>query len=276
MDPILETRQLVLEYAGGNRALDGVSIRVQEGEFVAIVGPSGAGKSTLLRVLNRLLTPTQGDVLVEGDRVTAVSGRSLRRVRRRVGMVFQQFNLVPQLTVLENVLVGWIGGAPIHRQIPALFRHFPTDIQRRALECLEQVHIQGHAHARAADLSGGQQQRVAIARVLMQNPIAILADEPIASLDPGSAEIVMDTLREINAAKGVPIVVNLHQVDVARAYSTRLIGLRAGTVLFDGAPAEVDDAMMGRLYSQVEFPSRGEALTKSKASERRSNEGVLV
>ena len=250
-DAILETRDLVVEYERGVRALDGVSIGITKGEFVSIIGPSGAGKSTLLRIYNRLLAPTSGHVLLEGCDVTDASGRSLRQVRRRVGMIFQQFNLVPQLTVLENVLVGWIGGAPALQRIPSLWRQFPASARKQAMACLEQVHVADRAHARAGELSGGQQQRVAIARVLMQEPAVILADEPIASLDPRSAEIVMQTLREICDERGVPIVVNLHQVDVAQRYSSRLIGLRRGKVLFDEAPRSVEENLLRALYDSA-------------------------
>jgi len=266
-EAILETRELVVEYERGVRALDGVSLRITKGEFVSIIGPSGAGKSTLLRVFNRLLAPTSGHVLLEGHDVSAASGRSLRQVRRRVGMIFQQFNLVPQLTVLENVLVGWIGGAPALQRIPSLWRQFPVSARKQALSCLEQVHVAERAHARAGELSGGQQQRVAIARVLMQEPAVILADEPIASLDPRSAEIVMQTLREICDERGVPIVVNLHQVDVAQRYASRLVGLRRGLVLFDDSPECVEESQLRSLYdaSRAKEPPEIEVCAPKRA-----------
>ena len=254
MNAIIETRSLVVEYERGIRALDDVSLAVGAGEFVSVIGPSGAGKSTLLRVMNRLLSPTSGEILLESEPITTASGRALRRVRRRVGMVFQQFNLVPQLTVLENVLVGWIGGAPLVSQIPALWRQFPALARDQAMECLEQVHVAERAHAKAGELSGGQQQRVAIARVLMQNPAAILADEPIASLDPGSSEIVMETLCSISEQRGVPVIVNLHQVDVARRYSSRLVGLRRGRLVFDESPAGVRGTDLESLYVNERAP----------------------
>lgn len=240
----------MIEYKPNEQALAGVNLSIAEGELVSVIGTSGAGKSTLLRAMNRLLVPTRGEVLVKGKPVTHASGRSLRMVRRQVGMVFQQFNLVPQLTVLENVLVGWLGGAPLRWQIPALLRQFPGHAKDQAMSCLEQVRIAEQASSRAGNLSGGQQQRVAIARVLMQNPAAILADEPIASLDPGSAEVIMQTLAEIVSTRGVPVVVNLHQVDVAKHYSTRIIGLRQGKVLFDEKPDQVTDSHLDRLYDR--------------------------
>lgn len=276
LDPILETQELVVEYEPGTRALDVVDLRIDRAEFISVIGPSGAGKSTLLRVMNRLLTPTSGEILLEGSPITHASGRSLRRVRQRVGMVFQQFNLVPQLTVLENVLVGWIGRAPLHHQIPALWRHFPASARAQALACLEQVHIADQARSRAGELSGGQQQRVAIARVLMQDPLAILADEPIASLDPGSAEIVMDTLLEINRDRGVPVIVNLHQVEIARKYSTRLVGLRQGRVLFDAAPNEIGDQHMARLYENRIHACEELRPTRVIQPKTHTQEGVLA
>jgi phosphonate transport system ATP-binding protein len=248
MGAILETRGLSVEYAGGVRALDDVSLGFGSGELVAVIGPSGAGKSTLLRSLNRLIVPNSGDVYLDGARVTGVSGRALRGVRQRIGMIFQQFNLVPRLTVLENVLVGWIGRAGRFERVPALWRSFPRSVREEAERCLAQVGIADRVGSRADMLSGGQQQRVAIARVLMQHPSAVLADEPIASLDPVSAEAVMLTLRRVCEERGVPVVVNLHQVDMAIRHATRVVGLRRGRVIFDSPSGVIERSEIDRLY----------------------------
>lgn len=254
MGAILETHSLSVEYGTGVRALDDVSLAFDAGEFVAVIGPSGAGKSTLLRSLNRLIVPTSGDVFLDGARVTGVSGRALRGVRQRIGMIFQQFNLVPRLTVLENVLVGWIGRAGRVERVPALWRSFPRSVREEGERCLAQVGIGDRAGTRADMLSGGQQQRVAIARVLMQHPSAVLADEPIASLDPVSAEGVMRTLRRVCEERGVPVIVNLHQVDVALRHATRIVGLRRGRLMFDQPADMIDRTGIDHLYGSEASP----------------------
>lgn len=249
--PILRAVDLEKQFPGGARALAGVSLEVRPGEMLVIVGRSGAGKSTLLRCLNRLHTPTSGRVELDGRDVTRVSGSALRRVRREVGMIFQQFNLVPRLTVLQNVLAGrlrfagWPAGAPL-----SWCRVFARAERERAIDALARVGIESLAFQRAGTLSGGQQQRVAIARILAQQPRVILADEPIASLDPHSAAVVMDALQDINRRTGVPVVVNLHQVDVARRYASRIVGMAQGRVVFEGAAIDLTDDAADELYRQ--------------------------
>lgn len=248
MPPVLQVRDLSMRYANGFRALNQVDLTVEQGEMIAIVGRSGAGKSTLLRLMNRLLRPTAGTILLHGDDVTRVSGGALRGVRRRVGMIFQQFNLVSRLTVLQNVLTGWMGGTRGWSTIPATWRQFPAEARERALACLEEVQIADLAGHRADELSGGQAQRVAIARVLAQQPSAILADEPIASLDPRSSELVLEILARINRERGVPVVMNLHHTDVATRWSSRIIGLKQGRMEWDLPAGEVQAATLAALY----------------------------
>lgn len=252
MPPVLEVKSLGKVYPNGTRALDDVSFSVNRGELVVIVGPSGAGKSTLLRTLNRLIAPTSGEMCVAGRDMTHAGGRRLRRLRRDVGMIFQQFNLSGRLTVIQNVMVGQIAAMPAHRQLAAFARLFGKQDKLRALECLRVVGIEQLALQRADTLSGGQQQRVAIARVLAQQPKVILADEPIASLDPRSAEVVMSTLRGIGRQHGVPVLINLHQLDISRRYATRIIAMRDGRVVYDGPPERFDDVAARLTYGDTD------------------------
>ncbi|HEV8142162.1 MAG TPA: phosphonate ABC transporter ATP-binding protein [Methylomirabilota bacterium] len=227
--------------------LDGVDLAVQPGEFVVILGKSGAGKTTLLRTINRLVEPTAGTIRVDGHLVTGARPAALREIRRRIGMIFQQFNLVRRISVMENVLAGRLGYVPT---LSSLTGHFPAEDRRRALECLAQVGLAHLAERRADTLSGGEQQRVAIARALAQAPAVILADEPTASLDPQLTGSIMDLLRRINVEHGITLVVSQHQLETALAYAGRLVGLRQGRVMFDGAPAAVTPAVVGAIYGE--------------------------
>ena len=248
--PLLRAERVEVVFSKGVRALAGVSFEVVQDDFVVILGRSGAGKSTLLRCLNRLVTPTAGRVLFRGRDVTRASGGPLRQLRRRVGMIFQQFNLVGRLTVLENVLAGRLGaGAGGLRWACSHAGLFGRVDRRIAIDSLEAVGIAALARRRADTLSGGQQQRVAIARVLAQQPDVILADEPIASLDPHSAEMVLGALREINRSRRIPIVLNLHQVDLARQYARRVVGMHAGRVVYNGGPAGLDLPGIEAIYN---------------------------
>jgi phosphonate transport system ATP-binding protein len=230
---LIRVRGLTKAYPGGTRALDDVSLDITPGDFVALIGPSGAGKSTLLRCLNGLVVPTAGEVTVDGLAVTGASEDQLRRIRARIGFVFQQFNLLRRLSVLENVLVGRLAHAPRWRSLAAWF---PDADVSRARGVLERVGLAGLADRRADTLSGGQQQRVAIARALVQEPRIILADEPMASLDPSLSHTVMETLRRINVEDGITVITSLHVLELAQAYGRRIIGLRDGRVVHDGAP----------------------------------------
>jgi phosphonate transport system ATP-binding protein len=230
-------------------ALTDVSFEVGRGEFVVILGPSGAGKSTLLRCVNRLAQPTSGQIYLNGREITDAS-RSLRKARREIGMVFQQFNLVTRLSVLMNVLSGRLSYRSTWR---SLFYSFTREDRAIALECLEMVALGHKAFQRADTLSGGEQQRVAIARALAQKPKIILADEPVASLDPKIARQVLDYLKDISQRLGISVVCNLHQIDFAREYAERIIGLSQGKLIFDGPPSALTDGILEKIYgSRVE------------------------
>jgi len=245
---VIRVRGLSKEYPGGTRALDGVNLDIASGEFVALIGPSGAGKSSLLRCLNGLVEPTAGEVVVDGERVIGASEEGLRRVRVRVGFVFQQFNLLRRLTVLENVLVGRLAHTPPWRSLVAWFT--PRDVAR-ARGALERVGLEGLATRRADTLSGGQQQRVAIARALVQEPRIILADEPMASLDPALSHTVMELLRRINGEDGITVITSLHVLELAMTYGRRIIGLRDGRVVHDGPPESVTPAAANRIFARA-------------------------
>ncbi len=226
-------------------AVDNASFSIAPGSFVGVIGRSGAGKSTLLRMINRLADPSEGRILFEGVDVTALRGRELRQWRARSAMIFQQFNLVGRLDVLTNVLMGRLAAVPTWR---ALTQLWPDQDKAIAMSALEQFDMASIAAQRADQLSGGQQQRVAIARALVQQPDIILADEPIASLDPRNTRIVMDALLRINKHFGITVVCNLHSLDLARSYCDRLIGMASGRIVFDGAPAALTDRTARELY----------------------------
>ena len=230
---------------GAKAAVDNASFEVGPGSFVGVIGRSGAGKSTMLRMINRLAEPTSGKILFEGLDVTALRGRDLRLWRARSAMIFQQFNLVGRLDVLTNVLMGRLAQIPAWRSLAQLW---PDEDRALAMSALEQFDIASLAAQRADQLSGGQQQRVAIARALVQQPDIILADEPIASLDPRNTRVVMDALLRINKHFGITVMCNLHSLDLARTYCDRLIGMAAGRVVFDGAPAALTDHIARELY----------------------------
>ncbi len=236
-------------YPNGTVALKDVSVSVYSDDFCVVIGLSGAGKSSMLRCMNRLIRPTSGHVSLFGEDVTNVNGSQLKQVRRRVGMIFQQFNLVRRLTVLENVLVGRLrfNAGPFSRCM-SMLRQFPKQERELAFDCLQQVGIGDLAFRRADALSGGQQQRVAIARALAQEPEVFLADEPIASLDPRSSETVMQILSRIHEEKGIPVMVNLHHIDFAQRYGKRILGMSKGELIFDGTSRDLDAESVSRIY----------------------------
>ncbi|QIA28334.1 phosphonate ABC transporter ATP-binding protein [Thermaerobacter sp. PB12/4term] len=244
---MIEFRHVSKVYPGGVRALRDVSLKINPGEFVVIVGLSGAGKSTLLRCINRLIEPSEGEILVDGVDVRKLKGAELRRLRSQIGMVFQTFNLVKRSSVIKNVLAGRLAHTPAWR---GLLGWFPREDVRLALECLDRVGIADKAWVRADQLSGGQQQRVAIARALAQRPKIILADEPVASLDPPTSHVVMSDLRRINREDGITTIVNLHFIDLALAYADRIIGMRNGQVVFDGPAAGVTEKTFEEIYGR--------------------------
>lgn len=234
-------------YDDGTRALSDINLEVAQGEFVVLIGLSGSGKSTLLRCINRLIDPTEGRVIFDGDDVTAAKGTGLRHVRRRMGMIFQQFNLVPRSSVIRNVLSGRLG---YERGLLPLLGVWPRSTVTMARDCLARVGIAEKAQSRASALSGGQQQRVAIARALMQQPSLILADEPVASLDPATSDSVMRYLGELNREMGLTIICSLHFLSLARAYGSRIVALKGGRMEFDGVPTDIDDTLFRRIYGE--------------------------
>jgi phosphonate transport system ATP-binding protein len=245
----LEQRMLVVEGLtcrfGAKAAVDNASFSIEPGGFVGVIGRSGAGKSTLLRTINRLAPPSQGRILYKGVDVSTLRGRELRQWRARSAMIFQQFNLVGRLDVLTNVLIGRLSEIPLWRSLAQLW---PEEDIAIAMSALEQFDMGSLAAQRADQLSGGQQQRVAIARALVQEPDIILADEPIASLDPRNTKIVMDALLRINKHFGITVICNLHSLDLARSYCDRLIGMASGRIVFDGAPAALTEHIARELY----------------------------
>ena len=243
---MLQIEHLVKDYPGGTRGLDDVSIEVKDGEFLVLIGLSGSGKSTLLRCINRLIEPTAGRIVLDGTDITAVQGADLRKVRRGIGMIFQQFNLVKRSTVLTNVLTGRLGYVS---QWQSLMAHFGEDDYRRALVNLDRVGLRERAQQRADRLSGGQQQRVAIARALMQEPTLMLADEPVASLDPATSHSVLKYLQQINR-EGMTVICSLHFLSLARTYGTRVIALKGGRLMFDGLPSEIDQRRFKDIYGE--------------------------
>ncbi len=231
---------------GATRAVDGVSFRVQRGEMVGIIGRSGSGKSTLMRLINRLCEADAGEILFESTNITRLKGKALRIWRKRCAMVFQQFNLVPRLDVITNVLVGSLAERDV---VSALAKHFPSELRAQAILELDALGMAGVALQRAGTLSGGQQQRVAIARAMMQQPDVLLADEPISSLDPINADLVMNSLKRLNLERNLTVIVNLHSLEIARRYCSRVIGMAHGQVVFDGAASLLDDNCVDRIYA---------------------------
>ncbi|HEX2915920.1 MAG TPA: phosphonate ABC transporter ATP-binding protein [Chloroflexia bacterium] len=241
----ITVRKLNKVYPNGLRALDNVNVDIKKGEFVAIIGSSGAGKSTFIRSLNRLVQPSSGNIIINGTDTVTAKGSDLRHLRREVAMIFQQFNLVKRLTVLRNVLMGRLGYKGGLGNIWPVFNSKDVDM---ALQSLNRLGIVEKAYIRADQLSGGQQQRVAIARALAQEPSIMLADEPVASLDPETSIVVLDILKRINREDGITTIVNLHQLDLAREYADRVIGFKAGKLVFDGSPEEVTREVYERVY----------------------------
>ncbi len=234
-------------YPNGLRALKGINLTIPKGQFVVIVGLSGAGKSTLIRTINNLVVPSQGDVLLEGKSISKARGAELRQMRTGIGMIFQTFNLVKRSTVLRNVLSGRLGQV---NPLLSLLGIFSKDELAIAHDCLRRVGIPEKAFVRADALSGGQQQRVGIARALAQQPKVMLADEPVASLDPPTSHAVMADLKRIGREDGITTLVNLHFIDMARDYADRIIGMRDGLIVFDGTPEEASNKVFEEIYGR--------------------------
>lgn len=247
--PILEFQHVSKVYNNVTKALEDITFAVEEGEFVSIIGPSGAGKSTILRCVNRLIDASQGTIIYDGQDVTRLKKQELRKVRTKTGMIFQHYNLVDRLSVVENVLHGRLGQKTV---LSGMVGHYTEAEKERAFAILAELGLSEQAYKRCDELSGGQKQRVGIARAIMQEPKLILCDEPIASLDPKASKTIMDHLANINRTKKITCIVNLHQVDVAMKYSERIIGVAAGKIVFDGKPTELTKEAIHEIYQSSE------------------------
>ena len=244
---LLKVQNLHKIYKNGTHALKGITFEVEDGEFLVIIGLSGSGKSTLLRCINRLIEPTAGTVHFLGKNITHVKGEELRKVKAKIGMVFQQFNLIKRRSVLTNVISGKLGQLGTFSSI---FEKYPQAVYDEAYKNLDRVGIREKANIRADSLSGGQQQRVAIARSLMQNPKLLLADEPVASLDPATSNSVMQYFEQINKEMGTTVICNLHFLSLVRRYATRVIALKAGEIIYQGHPSEINETWFKTIYGE--------------------------
>lgn len=243
---MIEFKQVQKQYPNGFSALKNVNIQIQQGEYVAIIGLSGAGKSTLLRCINRMHDITGGTLLVDDMDIKTLRGKGVRQFRRKIGMIFQSFNLVTRISVMKNVLVSFVPEMSIWRKV---FGIFTEQQKKQALMALDRVGILDKAYVRVDQLSGGQQQRVALARTLAQNPKIILADEPVASLDPVTAHQVMEDFSRINKELNMTVIMNIHHVELALEYATRVIGIRAGEIVYDGSAKSISDAVLQQIYN---------------------------
>lgn len=250
-------------YPNGVKGLKDVSLTIEQGEFVAIIGLSGAGKSTLIRTINRMIDVTDGQVLVNDVDVMSLKGHALRRFRRKIGMIFQSFNLVSRSTVIRNVLTATVPDMNFFR---VLFGIFTRSQEYAALESIDKVGILDKAYTRCDQLSGGQQQRVALARTLNQNPNIILADEPVAALDPVTANQVMNDFKRINKEMNITILINIHHVDLALDFADRVIGIRDGDIVFDGPVSKVNDGVLDIIYSGAPVPKAADELSAKEAA----------
>lgn len=241
----LIVKDLVKAYVPGKPVLKKISFEVSGRSTVAIIGPSGTGKSTLLRCINRLIDPTSGTIIVAGHEITRLSGKALRLARHHVGMVFQEFNLVERLSVIENVLCGRLGFVPVWR---AWLRRFSQEDIDRAFELIDMVGLTDFVTERADALSGGQRQRVGIARAVMQNPDVIMADEPTSSLDPKTSVEIMSLLNDFSRAHDIPVLINIHDVNLGKRFADRIIGMSEGSIIFDGPPADLTDDHLKQIY----------------------------
>jgi len=247
--PVLRVQNLKKTYGNEVEALKGVDITLNQGEFVVIIGPSGAGKSTLMRCINLLVKPTEGEVHLNDARIDTAKGKALRNVRSQIGMIFQHYNLIGRTNVLKNVLYGLLGQMSIFE---SLMNQYQEKNRKRAIELLNEVGLEDKVYQRADELSGGQKQRVGICRALIQSPALMLADEPIASLDPKSADVVMQSLREVAQKNQLSVLVNLHQVDYAKRFATRIIGLKKGEIVFNDRPDQLTQSMIDLIYEGKE------------------------
>ena len=243
--PLLEVRGIMKRYHKAAPALEDVSFSVRKGEFISVIGPSGAGKSTLLRCINRMVEATSGEVHFDGISVGGLKKKDLKKLRSKIGMVFQHYNLVDRLTVIENVLHGRLGSKST---LAGAFGHYSREEKHHAMNTLSMLGLSDHVYQRCDRLSGGQKQRVGIARALVQKPLMILCDEPIASLDPNASRIIMDHLKKFSREMEITLIVNLHQVSVALNYSDRILGVNKGRLVFDGGPDELTSERIAEIY----------------------------
>jgi phosphonate transport system ATP-binding protein len=245
---ILEVRELEKSYRSADKpAVKNITFSMSKGEIIGVIGPSGAGKSTLLRCINRLVEPTSGRILIDGEEITGAPSSKVRALRRRVGMVFQHYNLVGRLTVMQNVMHGRLG---YMSTLDGVLGLYSEEDKMRAVKILEQTGLGEFLYHRAGELSGGQKQRVGVVRALMQQPSILLCDEPIASLDPASAQVVMELIRNICIEQEIACLVNLHQVDAAVKYTDRVIGMNDGEVVYDGPTSKLSEQMIERVYGR--------------------------
>jgi phosphonate transport system ATP-binding protein len=252
--PILEFRNVSKAYNNATKALSDIFCSINEGEFVAIIGPSGSGKSTFLRCINRLVDATQGTIIFDGCDISRANKKEIRQTRKKIGMIFQHYNLVERLSVIENVLHGRLG----HKStLSGVIGHYSEAEKEQAFQILGKLGLTEQAYKRCDELSGGQKQRVGIARSIMQEPKLILCDEPIASLDPSSSKVIMDHLSDINKTMGITCILNLHQVAVALKYAKRIIGLTAGRIVYDGPANQLPKSKIYEIYQS----SEGELIT---------------
>jgi phosphonate transport system ATP-binding protein len=266
---LLQIRGLRLVYPNGYEALKSVDLTARSGEIIGIVGRSGAGKSSLLRCINGLERPAEGSVVLDDIDVTKTSQKELNRIRQRIGFIWQEYNLVERLSVMRNVLTGRLAYA---NHTGTLFLHFSREDRQIAIRSLERVNMLHRAKQRADRLSGGEKQRVAIARAIAQQPMLILADEPVASLDPELSVQVMEDLARVARDEGVPALINLHAVDLARAYCDRIVGIARGVVVFDGTPGALDSAALDRIYRFDREPAASVAAEAASAPDRQEPE----
>lgn len=270
---MLEITGLSKRYSRGDLALSGVDLAVHPGEVVALIGPSGAGKSTLIRCVNRLVEPTAGHIVLDGQDITQLSTRDLRHARRKIGMIFQEFALIERLTVVENVLSGRLGYVSFWR---SLLRRFPSDDVARALSLLERVGLTEHMDKRADQLSGGQRQRVGIARALGQAPSLLLIDEPTASLDPKTSRQIMRLIMEVCAERGLPAIINIHDVPLALAFVSRIVGLKQGVKVYDGPPSGLTPEVLSEIYGEEDWSEVSAVSEPDEANSSISTTGVSV
>ncbi|MED3687453.1 phosphonate ABC transporter ATP-binding protein [Peribacillus butanolivorans] len=249
MTTLLEVKNVSKQFGNDTKALSNIDFSVKEGEFVSIIGPSGAGKSTLLRCINRMIDASSGDIIFDNDHVYELNKRELKKVRRKIGMIFQHYNLVNRLSVIENTLHGRLG---YKSTLAGILGLYSEDEKLQAANILQILGLEDQIYKRSDELSGGQKQRVGIARALIQNPKLLLCDEPIASLDPNSSKVIMDHLRNICISMGITVVVNLHQVDVALKYSDRIIGVNSGKIVFNGTSQNITSSDIHQIYGSDE------------------------